>query len=98
MNEQEENGKIIWNIINDVSGLTNEVKSGSGEMLVNGEKVVSATKLLDELTRILRENINDIASQTQLINEAAQESLGIAVKNKQSIDGLVVEVGKFKTK
>ena len=98
MNEQEENGKIIWNIINDVSGLTNEVKSGSGEMLVNGEKVVSATKLLDELTRILRENINDIASQTQLINEAAQESLEITVKNKQSIDGLVVEVGKFKTK
>ena len=67
-------------------------------MLSNGEKVVSATKLLDELTQILRENINDIASQTELINKAANESLDIAVKNKQSIDGLVVEVGRFKTK
>ena len=97
MDEQEENGKIIWGIINDVTGVTNEVKSGSGDMLVDGEKVVSATKRLDDLTRILRENIENIASQTELINEAAQESLEIAVKNKQSIDGLVLEVGKFKT-
>jgi len=97
MDEQEENGKIIWGIINDVTGVTNEVKSGSGEMLADGEKVVSATKRLDDLTRILRENIENIASQTELINEAAQESLEIAVKNKQSIDGLVLEVGKFKT-
>ena len=97
MDEQEENGKIIWGIINDVTGLTNEVKNGSGEMLDDGEKVVSATKMLDELTRILRQSIDDIASQTELINEAAQESLEIAVKNKQSIDGLVLEVGKFKT-
>ena len=95
--EQEENGKIIWGIINDVTGVTNEVKSGSGDMLADGEKVVSATKRLDDLTRILRENIENIASQTELINEAAQESLEIAVKNKQSIDGLVLEVGKFKT-
>ncbi len=97
MNEQEENGKIIWNIINEVNGLTSEVKHGSGEMLSNGEKVVSATNLLDELTQILRENINDIASQTELINKAAQESLEIAIKNKQSIDDLVIEVGRFKT-
>ena len=97
MDEQEENGKIIWGIINDVTGVTNEVKSGSGDMLADGEKVVSATKRLDDLTRILRENIENIASQTELINEAAQESLEIAVKNKQSIDGLVLEVGKFKT-
>ena len=97
MDEQEENGKIIWGIINDVTGITNEVKSGSGDMLADGEKVVSATKRLDDLTRVLRENIENIASQTELINEAAQESLEIAVKNKQSIDGLVLEVGKFKT-
>ena len=97
MDEQEENGKIIWGIINDVTGVTNEVKSGSSDMLADGEKVVSATKRLDDLTRILRENIENIASQTELINEAAQESLEIAVKNKQSIDGLVLEVGKFKT-
>ena len=97
MDEQEENGKIIWGIINDVTGVTNEVKSGSGDMLADGEKVVSATKRLDDLTRILRENIENIASQTELINEAAQESLEIAVKNKESIDGLVLEVGKFKT-
>lgn len=97
MDEQEENGKLIWGIINNVTDVTNEVKSGSGEMLADSEKVVSATKQLDDLTRILRENIESIASQTELINDAAQESLEIAIKNKQSIDELVLEVGKFKT-
>ena len=97
MEEQEENGKIIWNIIKDVTGLTNEVKSSSGEMLADGERVISETAMLDELTRILRKNMDDIASQADLINDAAQESLEIAVKNKQSIESLALEVGKFKT-
>lgn len=97
MDEQEENGKIIWNIIKDVTGLTNEVKSSSGEMLADGERVISETAMLDELTRILRKNMDDIASQADLINDAAQESLEIAVKNKQSIESLALEVGKFKT-
>lgn len=97
MDEQEKNGKIIWNIINDVTGLTNEVKSSSAEMLADGEKVVSETAMLDELTHILRSNMDDIAVQADSINDAAQESLEIAIKNKQSIDGLVLEVGKFKT-
>ncbi len=96
MDEQEENGKIIWGIIKDISGLTNEVKADSAEMLADGEKVVSETSMLDELTRILRKNMDDIASQAELINDAAQESLEIAVKNKQSIESLALEVGKFK--
>ena len=97
MDEQERNGTSIWNMIKEVSNLTDEVKHSSDEMLAGGEKIMSETTLLDELTRVLRKNMNDIAVQAGLINDAAQESLEIAVKNKKSIDGLVVEVGKFKT-
>ena len=97
MDDQERNGTSIWNMIKDVSNLTEEVKHSSGEMLAGGEKIISETSLLDELTRVLRENMDDIAVQAGLINDAAQESLEIAVKNKKSIDGLVIEVGKFKT-
>ncbi len=41
--------------------------------------------------------MNSIESQVDLINSATQESLEIAAKNKDSIDSLVTEVGRFKT-
>ena len=66
-------------------------------MLLGSEKIIAETERLGNLTEALRENMNKISSQVDLINEATKESLDIAVKNKQSIDGLVVEVDKFKT-
>ena len=97
MEEQEQNGKAIWEMIKDISGMTSGVKQSSGEMLLGSEKIIAETDRLGNLTEALRENMNKISSQVDLINEATKESLDIAVKNKQSIDGLVVEVGKFKT-
>ena len=97
MEEQEQNGKAIWGMIKDVSGMTSGVKQSSGEMLLGSEKIIAETDRLGNLTEALRENMNKISSQVDLINEATKESLDIAVKNKQSIDGLVVEVDKFKT-
>lgn len=97
MEEQEQNGKAIWGMIKDISGMTSGVKQSSGEMLLGSEKIIAETDRLGNLTEALRENMNKISSQVDLINEATKESLDIAVKNKQSIDGLVVEVDKFKT-
>lgn len=97
MEEQEQNGKAIWEMIKDISGMTSGVKQSSGEMLLGSEKIIAETDRLGNLTEALRENMNKISSQVDLINEATKESLDIAIKNKQSIDGLVVEVGKFKT-
>ena len=97
MEEQEQNGKAIWGMIKDISGMTSGVKQSSGEMLLGSEKIIAETERLGNLTEALRENMNKISSQVDLINEATKESLDIAVKNKQSNDGLVVEVGKFKT-
>lgn len=97
MEEQEQNGKAIWEMIKDVSNMTSEVKHSSGEMLLGGEKIIAETARLGNLTGVLRENMNEIASQVDLINDATKESLDIAVKNKQSIDELAAEVGKFKT-
>ena len=97
MEEQEQNGKAIWEMIKDISGMTSGVKQSSGEMLLGSEKIIAETERLGNLTEALRENMNKISSQVDLINEATKESLDIAVKNKQSIDGLVVEVDKFKT-
>ena len=97
MDEQEQTGKSIWTMIKEVTNLTKDVKRSSDEMLVGGEKIISETSRLDDLTKILRGSMDDIASQVELINSASEESLEIAKKNKESIDSLVLEVGKFKT-
>ena len=97
MDEQEQTGKSIWTMIKEVTNLTKDVKRSSDEMLTGGEKIISETSRLDGLTKILRGSMDDIASQVELINSASEESLEIAKKNKESIDSLVLEVGKFKT-
>ncbi|QTQ15807.1 methyl-accepting chemotaxis protein [Treponema parvum] len=97
METQEENGKNIWKMIKDVNSITDEVKHDSDEMLSNSEQISQETAQLDGLTKILRETMDSIQEQLDLINSVTQESLEIATKNKDSIDNLVVEVGKFKT-
>ena len=97
MDEQEQTGKSIWTMIKEVTNLTKDVKRSSDEMLTGGEKIISETSRLDGLTKILRGSMDDIASQVELINSASEESLEIAKKNKESIDSLVLEVGKFRT-
>lgn len=97
MNEQEQNSNLIWNLIKDINKITNTVKTNSNEMLIGGEKIINETTRLQELTLELKKSMQEVDSQVDLINDATQDSLSIATKNKESIDRLVLEVGKFKT-
>lgn len=97
MNEQEKNSSLIWKLIKDINEITGTVKTNSNEMLVGGEKIINETTRLQELTSELKKSMQEVDSQVDLINDATRDSLSIATRNKQSIDRLVVEVGKFKT-
>ncbi len=97
MNEQERNSNLIWTLIKDINEITSTVKTNSNEMLVGGEKIINETTRLQELTLELKNSMQEVDSQVELINDATQDSLSIATKNKESIDRLVLEVGKFKT-
>ena len=97
MDKQEENSTSIRDMIKNIGTTTSGVKYNSAEMLASSENILTQATQLDELTRVLRKTMDSIESQVDLINSATQESLEIAGKNKESIDGLVTEVGKFKT-
>ena len=97
MNEQEKNSSLIWKLIKDINEITSTVKTNSNEMLIGGEKIINETTRLQELTSELKKSMQEVDSQVDLISDATQDSLSIATRNKQSIDRLVVEVGKFKT-
>ena len=65
-------------------------------MLVGGKGVANEMRKLDQLTAVIKDSMNEMAAGVQQINRAVQEVNSLARKNKDSIEGLAEEVGKFK--
>lgn len=95
--EQEATSGKIWDTIKNVNRMTEEVRLNSGEMLSSGDQISSSASHLDGITKTLRKAMDDIETQVEGINSATRKSLEIATKNHESIEGLVIEVSKFKT-
>ena len=96
MREQENGSKEVLAAIRSINAVTTEVQAGSGEMLKGGEGVAEEMRKLDDLTRIITDSMNEMASGAVQINNAVQEVNEITQKNKASIDSLTNEVKKFK--
>ena len=65
-------------------------------MLKGGESVAQEMCKLDDLARIITDSMNEMASGAVQISNAAQEVNEITQRNKDAIDNLTMEVGKFK--
>ena len=96
MREQENGSKEVLIAIKNINMVTTEVQAGSEEMLKGGEGVAEEMRKLDDLTRVITESMNEMASGAVQINNAVQEVNEITQKNKASIESLSKEVGKFK--
>ncbi|WP_024470455.1 methyl-accepting chemotaxis protein, partial [Treponema pedis] len=96
MSEQENGSREVLSAIKNINEVTVEVKAGSAEMLKGGEGVAEEMNKLDNLTRTITDSMNEMASGAVQINNAVQEVNEITQKNKQSIESLAKEVGKFK--
>ena len=96
MREQENGSREVLIAIKDINTVTTEVSAGSAEMLQGSENVAKEMRRLDELTHVITDSMNEMASGAVQISNAVEEVSDITHKNKQSIDGLVKEVGKFK--
>ena len=96
MREQENGSREVLTAIKSINTVTVEVQAGSEEMLKGGEGVAVEMRKLDNLTRIITESMNEMASGAVQINNAVQEVNEITQKNKRSIEALSLEVSKFK--
>ena len=96
MREQENGSKEVLGAIKNINTVTVEVQAGSEEMLKGGEGVAEEMLKLDNLTRMITDNMNEMAAGAVQINKAVQEVNAITQKNKTSIENLAAEVGKFK--
>ena len=96
MQEQSIGSKEILESIRDINTVTTQVETGSEKMLRHGENIVEEMKKLDELTHVIADSMNDMASGTVQINAVAEKINQISQKNKASIETLISEVGNFK--
>ena len=96
MREQENGSREVLGAIKTINAVTNEVQAGSGEMLRGGEGVAEEMRKLDDLTRIIADSMNEMASGAVQISNTVQDVNEITQKNKASIDNLAKEVKKFK--
>ncbi|AIW89958.1 hypothetical protein JO41_09280 [Treponema sp. OMZ 838] len=82
--------------IKSINTVTIEVQAGSEEMLKGGESVTGEMHKLDELTRIITDSMNEMASGAVRISNAIQEVNEITQKNKRNIGNLTEAVAQFK--
>lgn len=96
MREQENGSHEILEAIKNISDVTIEVKTGSGDMLKGGEDVAHEMQKLDGLTNKIASSMKEMAAAAVQINNVIQGVKEITNKNKQSIENLAQEVSKFK--
>ena len=96
MKEQEHGSSEVLSAIRDINAVTQEVQSGSAEMLRGGVQVAEEMRKLDELTMIITDSMNEMAAGAVQISRAVQEVNEITQRNKDAIDNVSSEVGKFK--
>ena len=96
MGEQENGNREILGAISNIKTVTLDVKNGSEQMLKDGTHVSGEIRKLDGLTKIITDNMNAMAHEAVQINNAVQEVNAITQQNKDAIENLSAEVGKFK--
>jgi methyl-accepting chemotaxis protein len=96
MEEQGEGSKQILESIGQLNEATQLVKSGTEEMMEGSRQVIQESRNLELVTQEITNGMNEMASGADQINVAVTRVNTISGENKESIDVLVSEVGKFK--
>ena len=96
MTEQSKAGKEVLSSMQDINAITLSVKQGSAEISGGSEKVMDEIRTLDKVTHTLQTRMEEMASNFMQINNSIFEVKSFTGKNKESIDRLVDEIGKFK--
>jgi methyl-accepting chemotaxis protein len=96
MEEQSVGSKQILEAIGRLNEATQLVKSGSTEMLEGSKQVIQESRNLELVTQEITNGMNEMATGADQINVAVNRVNTISGDNKENIDVLVGEVGKFK--
>ncbi|MDR2484263.1 MAG: methyl-accepting chemotaxis protein [Treponema sp.] len=93
---QNAGSKRILEAVGRLNELTGQVKAGSAEMQDGSHLIMQESRNLEQATADITRGMEDMADGTKLINAAVNLVNKTTLQNKENIDVLVTEVGKFK--
>jgi len=96
MKEQAEGSNQLLQGTSNLNGITQQVKAGSGEMLVGSQEVMKESQNLERVTQEITGGMNEMSSGAEQINVAVHNINDMTQKNRQAIDTLIKEVSRFK--
>jgi len=96
MEEQGAGSKEILSAVSQLNEITSQVKSSSDEMLTGSQEVIRESMNLGRISGEVAGGMNEMATGVDEISRAVNKVNDISQTNKQSIDQLLAEVGKFK--
>lgn len=96
MDEQGAGSEEILKAISQLNEITSIVKASSNEMLTGSQEVIKETKNLSMISEELKGGMNEMAAGVEQITIAVHSVSEISKTNKEAIDTLMSEVGKFK--
>jgi methyl-accepting chemotaxis protein len=96
MEEQSVGSRQILEVIGQLNEITQQVKSGSQEMLEGSKEVITEGRNLEKATQEITNGMNEMAAGADQINIAVTRVNDISTQNKNNIDVLVKEVSRFK--
>ncbi len=97
MQEQSTGGTQVLEAIRQINESTVQVRDGSARMLAGIREVLEEMKQLANVTREITDSMNEMTAGTEEINRAVAEASSISVRNRESIEKLAGELGRFKT-
>jgi methyl-accepting chemotaxis protein len=96
MQEQSSGSRQILEALNEITSVTEIVKDRSSEILLGSRDVLNEMTQLAAVTQEISGTMNEMAVSTGEINNAVQHADRKSDENKESIDTLTAEIGKFK--
>jgi methyl-accepting chemotaxis protein len=96
MEEQQNGSKSVLDSINSLNHISNEVKESSAEMLDGSRQVKQESGNLERMTEEIGGNVRTMAESTGQIQGIVQQVNTMAAENRNSLEILKTEVGKFK--
>jgi methyl-accepting chemotaxis protein len=96
MEGQDAGSREILSTLAVSNDITQKVRDGSESMLTGSKEVIGEGANLDALTADLTSGINETTLGMDHVNTTVMRIHGISQENKQNIESLVEEIGKFK--
>jgi len=97
MLEQSSGSEQLLSALSAMREITGSVQTGSGEMTQGNEQILSAVTNLNAISQEVRQAIMEISRGTDEINRALGNISELSTVNKESIDAVAEEAGRFHT-